>query len=171
MIQTRSNLKGKLFEIKSKMPLGYSYHLYPGTIVKLKKFDDDDVCFCVEGYNEAVELAIQECRDKNYKNDLRELKALKDGLEVWVKEPEKFVFEERHGFGKHWWHIDGKKCKYSYLDTLGYFFTKEEFEKNILEKTKSIVAHTSNSDYQYFKDLILKEKHLQIHVDKFNKHI
>jgi len=170
MIQSESEIIKTAYVVDSKWKLQMSWDLHPGAELNIKKVKGDYITFMFDGFNEAVELSVQDCRNNNWKGEVKHLKDLKAGYKLWVKEPEKFVFENRKGFGKHWWHLDGKKCKYSYLNSLEYFFSKEDFEEQIAKHEKKIEEFESGSNYKYFKSLVTKHK-FEESIKNFNKHV
>jgi len=170
MIQSESEIIKKDYIVYSKWKLNMSWDLHPGANIKVKKIKGDYIEFVFKGFNEATDLSVQDCRNSNWKGNVKKLKLLKSGYRLWQKEPEKFVFEKRNGFGKHWWHVDGKKCRYSYLDSLGYFFSKEEFEEQISNYEKEIERFESGSNNKEFKSLVTKNKYHES-IKDFNKHI
>lgn len=167
MIQSEKELKTKEFRVFKTMKLGYSWELHEGDIIKITKFNGNEIHFKLK---DGIKRAAEQCMSNNLKHNKKELVQLKNGLDVWIKEPEKFEYKNNEGFGNHWWHKEGKKCKYSYLDTLGYWFPKEEFEKYIIEKQKEIDAIESGSKDDWYYKLVSKEKYRES-VKKFNNHI
>ena len=90
---------------------------------------------------------------------------MKQALNLWETEPDKFEFKDGH-----WIHKDGKKSKYSYQKILG-FDEMNWYKRVINEYEEKLTRYNKSDNYDYFKDLVMKEKYDGFGIPIFNKHV
>jgi hypothetical protein len=168
MIYSKDMLKKMKFIVFKQMDVGYSWDLPVGTSIEVKNFDGKDIKFRIVKNDANLQVCAAACLKSNLDSDREDLIHLKKGLELWNKEPDKFEYIEKHGYGNHWWHKEGKKCEYSYLDTLGYFMSKKEFENTIKEKEVDIERMSTGKEDKYYYDLVAKNDY-EVSVEEFNE--
>lgn len=171
MIQSAKEIKEKDYVVFNKIVnTGNIFILNVGTILKVKKFNGSSLTFVIKPIDKGVTECAKLWVETLLKMNKIGLEGLKSGLKVWEDEPDKFVFEKRHGVGDQWWHMDGKICDYSYLKSIGYFESKDFFERAIPEKKKEIESLESGQKDKYYEGLVKKHK-FTMTVEIFNEHI
>lgn len=162
-------LKKMTFVIFKQMKIEYNWCYLPvGTNIEVKNFDGKEIKFKVVKNDPNLQTCANMCLKSNLNNTKKDLKKLKDALELWKKEPDKFVCLDK--LRNHWLHKEGKKCKYSYLASLGYFLSKEEFENMVKEREIDIEMMSTGKKDKYYYDLVASHDY-EFSVEDFNKHI
>ena len=171
MIVSENQIKKNTYIVTKNIDIELSFDIHAGSRMKVTKFKGNELTLKFEPKDSGIDVSAKQCLDTNIKYDKKSLKQLKVALQLWVDEPEKFKFRNNsEGFGKHWWHEDGKICEYSYLKSLGYFYSKKETEDKISELEYQLNRFESGKDDKYFYKLVEINK-FTLSVNKFNKHL
>ena len=162
-------LKRMPFTVVMKMDVDRAWILPVGTKIEIKNFDGKEIKFRIAKNDvDSIKVCAEECLKRNLKYERKNLKDLLEGIDLWNKEPDKF--ESIDKVGRSWRHKEGKKCSYSYLANLGYFFSKQGFEDNIKKTENEIEKMITGQKDNYYYDIVATCDY-EFSVEEFNKHI